>query len=425
MDVIYWSIPAIVIAISIAYLIYFKINKKNNKELIKDNTESESVENPLPYEFPWEIKSYKSTDMQLYNPPQLLALTDTLKSNIDHVIKLTPKAKDVVQSERKVVVRFSEDVYNKIKSGELKIMKKKGTVEQFRTMAVDQKNTIRKHGWLEIKDIKKVNPAQLANVALGVMTVITAQEHLDKINKQLTTIDRKVDNLLRNYQNDRIGKIQGSIQYLKSIFSDITNPTGGNKQLYLTKIEDISLQCYQEMQSIIQEFPHMTNEVLNIKEKAILNVDNIVNDLKEVSSTFEQKLLIAFGNLEVMSICLKVRNDLEENSKVSINRLSDIENYFHQLLGFHDNFNTIIKDKQLGLDATFKTDKSISKRKLQIEEQLAFHNENITRNRFDVDQHIVQLKNNDHNLIDETYDLQIEYDDNDNVTAVYKLKRVN
>jgi hypothetical protein len=47
----------------------------------------------------------------------------------------------------------------------------------------------------------------------------------------------------------------------------------------------------------------MINEVLNVKEKALYGVDKIVNELKEISSTFEQKLLIGFGNLEVMSIC--------------------------------------------------------------------------------------------------------------------------
>ncbi|MFY0802069.1 hypothetical protein [Peribacillus frigoritolerans] len=403
----------------------FKKQIKNpvNAPLKTDSTIN--IVSSLPLEIPWNIDSYKSTNMQLYETPKKMILTDNLKRHIDNVIRLTPTAKDIVQIEKKVVVKFSEDILNKINSGDLKIMKKKGSVDQFRSIAVDQKNKIRSHGWLEGKVIKKVNPAQLANAALGVMTIITAQEHLEKINKQLNVIDRKIHNLLRLYQNDKIGKIQGSIRYLKSILPDISigNITKDNNSLYLTKIEDISLQCYQEIQSLLHEFPQIINEISSIKERTIIGLDKIVNELQELTNTFEQKLLIAFGNLEVMSICLKIRNDLEKNSKVNLNRLLDIENDYKQLLGFQDRINSILTDKQLGLNATFRTSKAVSKRKEEIEKQLEYHNVNINSNKSSVNQHIHQLRNHS-DLLNEPIDLQVEYDEEHNVTAVYKLKRV-
>jgi hypothetical protein len=166
---------------------------------------------------------------------------------------------------------------------------------------------------------------QLANAALGVLTIITAQEHLDRINKQLTKIDGKIDMLLRQYNNDKIGKIQGSIHYLKSILSDLGNMS--NNKIYLTKIEDIAHQCYQEIQSTLQEFPRSINGIAASKEKAWFNIDDFIKKSTNQVSLFEQNMLLCLGNLEVLSICLKMRTDILGCSSVNEIRLSDIENW--------------------------------------------------------------------------------------------------
>lgn len=178
MDNISGTITVVLVVVAISIFIFYKlknIGKSSNKKKLVN-------EDSPPIELPWEVQSYKSTDLTLYRQPESLTLTEHLKSHIGDVIRFSPNAKDIVKSEKKVIVKFSEEVLEKIKSGELSIMKKKGSADQFRAIAVDNKHKIKNHGWLEIKDIKKVNPAQLANAVFGVMTVITAQEHLDKIN---------------------------------------------------------------------------------------------------------------------------------------------------------------------------------------------------------------------------------------------------
>ncbi|WP_134684883.1 hypothetical protein [Brevibacillus migulae] len=419
MDTIFWFIVIPIVIITVYFFLKFK--RKNETA---NNIQINYQHSPT-YDLPWEIKSYKSTELELYNPPKALALTDSLKSHINNVIKLSPNAKDIVQNERKVVVKFGEEVLNKLKSGEFKLMRKEGTLDEFRAIAVDQKNQIRNHGWIEMKDVWKVNPTQLANAALGVLTVITSQEHLERINKQLNVIDRKIDTLLRLYNNDKIGKIQGSIRYLKSILPDVGDMDGSSMQVYSAKMEDISLRCYDEMHSILLEFPQLINEALHINEKTKFGIDKVVNEIKELTYTFEQKLLIAFGNIEVMSICLKINNDFGKNSEVSLNRLTDIEDYYKELLAFHDKFNSILKDKNLGLDAIFRTSKTVSNKKAEIEKHLTYHNENISSNRSVVDQHIVQLKNGSDTLLDGPIDLQVDYDEEDNITAVYRLEKAN
>ncbi|MFJ8513810.1 hypothetical protein [Lysinibacillus xylanilyticus] len=419
MDKIIGTIAVILAIGIIAFLIFKKFNKSEltiNKQF--DN------ENSLPIELPWEVQSINSTGLALYRQPESLTLTDHLKSHLGDVIRFSPNAKDIVKSEKKVIVKFSEEILEKVKSGELNVMKKKGSTNQFRAIAVDNKNKIKDHGWLEIKDIKKVNPAQLANAFLGVMTVITAQEHLDKINKQLTIIDQKIDTLIRLYNNDKFGNIQGNIRYLKSILPSILNHDE-KLQIYVIKIEDISLTSYNEIESVLRELPFLINNASLIKEKAKFGIDKIVNEIKELTSTFEQKILLGYGNLEVMSVCLKIMNDLGNNSEVNINRLADIENYYKQLTEYHNQFENILKDKNLALDATFRRNKTINNKKEEISKHLSYHYETIKINMSAVNHHIIQLKSGDKDSIKGPVNLQVEYDESNNITAVYRLKQVN
>lgn len=432
MEVTLWIAIFLIISLGICGV----INKINNKkkadytgvDLIKSIPKPEELSGEMEndiIEIPWEIKTYVPTTLQVYDPPQPVVLTDYLRSHVENIIKISPNAKDMVQTERKVVIKFSEDVLKKFKTGELKLMKKKGTADKFRPIAVDRKNVIRKHGWLEVKDIKKLNPAQLANAVLGVMTVITAQEHLANINNQLKNMDKKINTIIRYYHNDKIGNIQGSIQYLKTILPDIMNTIGENEQVYLNKIEDISLQCYQDYQSVVREFPKIIEEINAMEVKTKFKMENIISEIKDKASLGEQYMHIALGNLEIQSICLKLRNELEGNSEVNINRLSVLEKDYSELVEYHDRFKTSLNEKQNGLNATFRFNETISKRKEEIAKQIEFHNENVRDNISYVDNHIQHLKNPSNTLLKDIIDLQVDFDEEDNIKALYKLKRVN
>lgn len=420
MDYIFELITAVFVLVIISYFLFYKF-KSRNLSLNQNQIENESS---IPIELPWEIQSYKSADLKVYRQPESLTLTDNLKSHLTNIIKVSPNAKEIVKSEKKVIVNFSEDVLEKIKSGELKIMKRKGSTDQFRAIAVDNKNKINSHGWLEVKDVKKVNPAQLANVALGVMTVITAQEHLDKINKQLTVIDQKLDTLIRQYNNDKFGNIQGNIRYLKSILPSLLEDDE-KSNIYLIKIEDISLASYNEIESILRELPFLIENASQIEEKTKFGIDKIVNEISELASAFEQKVLLGYGNIEVMSVCLKIMNDLGNNSEVNTNRLTDIENYYNQLNMYNNKFENILNDKNLSLDATFRRNKTIENKREEMKKHLSYHYKNINNNKMAVDQHILQLQSGEKYSINRPVNLQIEYDEMDNITAVYRLKDVN
>lgn len=402
----------------IAICIYLTIKKSTKHIKSKDiATENSFTTNPL-----LEIQSVNSQDLSLYTQVESLPLTNSLKNNLNNMIKISSQVKDIVTTEKKVIVKFSEEIHKKLMSGELKVMQKKRSPGQLRTIVVDSKHRIKGHGWVETKDIKKINPAQLGNAVLGVMTVITAQEHLDKINKQLNTIDQKIDTLIRQYNNDKVGNIQGNIRYLKSILPSIQNQDE-KMAIYATKIEDISLISYTEIESILRELPHLLNNASQIKEKAKFELDKIVAEIKELTTTFEQKILLGYGNLEVMSICLKLLNDIGINREVNINRLKDIEHYFKEFNNFHNQFESILKEKNQSLNATFRRNRTIDSKKEVLSKHLSYHYDTISNNISAMNQHILQLKNPDASIISGPVNLQIEYDNMNIIKAVYRLKQ--
>ncbi|WP_043931094.1 hypothetical protein [Bacillus sp. EB01] len=415
--------------IALILLLLFVILFKKKKPYLghDDNLELTSTENAAAVSTQkfWEISSYSPNAIELYKSEKPLVLNDNLRTHIDRIVKLSPNAKDIVKSEKRVVVKFSDEVFEKIKSGEYKIMKKKGSPSELRSIVVDQKNRIREHGWVGLQESKKINPMQLANVAFGALTVITAQEHLDRINKQLITIDRKIDKLLNNYHYEMLGKVQGNIRYLKSLLPEIGDNIGKDKEnIYFIKIEDITLQCYQDIQAVLFDLPKILKQMNSIKEKKIFwGIDKIISEIEELSIDFQQKLFVAFGNIEVMSICLKMRTDLDNGSEANVTRLADLEEDYNKLLGHYNEFIQSLTDKRDDIDVKLWVEKAINKRREKIEKQLDFHKKEVRVQMDDVGEKVTQFKTPQSPYSGNHFDLTVEYDDNDNVKAVYQLER--
>jgi hypothetical protein len=83
------------ILIVIFFCIYRVILKRRS-----DVVEYESVH------LPWEIKSLDSIDYHRYEYPMPMQITPDLINKIENVIKLTPSANSIVQSEKRIIVKF-------------------------------------------------------------------------------------------------------------------------------------------------------------------------------------------------------------------------------------------------------------------------------------------------------------------------------
>jgi len=413
-------IAVIIILLLFSYLLFRKFSRHD--------AVTDSVLPPIPAktdvpelhadELPWEIESYSLTDMTSYRHSESLTVTQRLKDQVGNIIKLSPHAKNLIQKEQRVIIKFSEEALAKLASGELRIMKAKGSVDQFRALAVDHQHKIRHHTKFEIQDIKKINPAQLANLALGVATMVTAQEHLDRINQQLTSLNRKVDILIRQSKNDKAGIIKGHIKYLLSILPSIPD----EEERYSVKLEDMAVISYQELESILPELDFLIRSANDIEEKTTFKLDKTVDEIKELAASFEQTILIGYGNLEVMSICLKIMNDWNQDSQTNATRLSDIEKYHQQITEYHHKFEKILNDKHISLDATFRRNKTITSKKEDIDKQLTYHQEKIRSSKSIITDHIIQLKGQDYDSIPESVDLSVDFDETGDIHTIHRLK---
>ncbi|MFC4711765.1 hypothetical protein [Planococcus dechangensis] len=417
-------IIGVLILLSIVFAILY-FNKKNTFPDKEENysTATTNVISNDTYltedQMPWEISTLNKSEIQSFNPQKPLVVTDQLKSYIGEIIKSSSAASDLVRTEKKVIIKFNKEVMDKLNNGELTIMKKSGSLNKFRPIAVDSKHKIRAHGWAETKDIKKINPAQLVNVAFGVMTIVTSQEHLDKINKQLNTMNKKMDTLLRKYNNDKFGFIHGSIRYLKAIMPSII-AQDNLSNTYFKKIEDISSEAYIQLESVLMELNILVTEIPKFTNNKF-KIDENIEGVKNLYLDFEEQLLIGYGTLELISVCLKLASDFDSNSEVSRNKLSDIENFYEKLDKLNSQFESSISAKTLELNATFRRRKTIQTKKEEINKQYLYHREIMESHQSTTQQHIHQLKTGDAIPLIGSLDLQIEYDENDNLIAAHRI----
>lgn len=398
--------------------VFFTIQRRRKHQLqINDNNSGESEVSS----YPWLISAAGKNELSLYSPPSKLSLTDHLIDSIGHIINVTPKVKELVQKNNKILVKFKPEVMRKLSSGELTLLKAKNLPGKWRAIAVDSKNRkIASHGTLEVKDVKKINPAQLANAAFAVMSIITAQEYLDRINLQLGKLDRKVDTILRNYKNDKFGVSRGNIDYLMSIFPQLFDIPDEELKLYNEKIESIILQCYQQINSINIGFSSSIQKINQVEVKSMIKIDGQVTEITEELTNFEELVSLSLGNLEVMMICLKIKTDLNLGDQIiNNNRIQQTEKYLKQIEDAENEFLKTANTKVAELKSKLRTDNQINKRKEKINLMIKNVKDRIKENMQD----IIDLKHHKFNEMNQSFDLQVEHDNDGKIVAVYKLER--
>src|SRR5690606_36884875 len=119
--------------------------------------------------------------------------------------------------------------------------------------------------------------------------------------KQLNTMDKKIDSLIRKYHNDKLGFIYGSVRYLKSILPSLV-AQNHLSDVYLIKIEDISSEAYNQLESVLLELNTLITEISKFKNTKF-KIDGNIEDVKNLYLNFEEQLLIGYGSLELISIC--------------------------------------------------------------------------------------------------------------------------
>jgi len=132
----------------------------------------------------------------------------------------------VGKSYKNYEVVFPKGVLKNLKSGEYIINKSKGSVDEFVTFVKDKK-TGKMIKQLRLKDISSAEKLQNLTPSLQNMAVM---QSLGQLSKQLESIEKKLAVIQKEFNNDRIGKIQaGYSAYLDAV--QIENKDNRNKAL--------------------------------------------------------------------------------------------------------------------------------------------------------------------------------------------------
>src|SRR5690606_22306933 len=130
----------------------------------------------------------------------------------------------VGKSYKNYEVVFPKGVLKNLKSGEYIINKSKGSVDEFVTFVKDKK-TGKMIKQLRLKDISSAEKLQNLTPSLQNMAVM---QSLGQLSKQLESIEKKLAVIQKEFNNDRIGKIQaGYSAYLDAV--QIENKDNRNK----------------------------------------------------------------------------------------------------------------------------------------------------------------------------------------------------
>jgi hypothetical protein len=418
-----------IMAISVVIAIT-KTNKKRsimkeqiepmNNSKVEEKIEPMNISKMEETNFPWLIEEANTKELSLYYPPKKLELTDNIKNYVNNIIKVTPSMKNVIQKENKLILKFKDEIVEKLKTGELKLVKVKGGIGN-RAIASDQKGKFVAHGKFEMQELKKLNPAQLTNAALGVMSVVTAQEYLERINQHLKSIDNKVDTLLRQIKNNKYGINKGNIEYLMLVQADLYNLSEENRVIYKGQIQYIIRESHQQIESILKEFPIMINEAASFDARTFFKLEDNKNQLSAIIKEFEDHSSLALGNLEVLSIAIKINRELSDNfTQMDTGILNNIDNFLIKIQNFENEFTKNINSLISELNAKFRTKKAISSRQDTLRKIINQLEEEVKNSYKDVK----ALNDDDDLSSNKEFDLQIEQDESGQIVGVYKLDKI-
>lgn len=152
------------------------------------------------------------------------------KRTVFDILKQVPAFSEFIdklgKNYKNYEVVFPKGVLKKLKSGEYIINKSKGAVDEFVTFVKDKK-TGKMIKQLRLKEISNAEKLQNLTPSLQNMAVM---QSLGQLSKQLESVEKKLAIIQKEFNNDRIGKIQaGYSAYLDAIL--IENKDNRNKAL--------------------------------------------------------------------------------------------------------------------------------------------------------------------------------------------------
>lgn len=210
--------------------------------------------------------------------------------------------------------------------------------------------------------------AAVATACWQVASVIVAQKHLADISRKLDNIAKDVRDIKQWLEQERIGKLEGNINYLKGIGTALLQGALPHDQLsaYHTNIEEIERECNQIIASQLNYIDYLYKNMPEYSKiegtfGTAQEVSAISNIIEEFSEIYKPILLAQKVRIAACAI-LSAMPDKEEFVKLRANKIKEEI----QVLPYQKDIYHSIKDLIMKIDSIFTFNDTIEERKREL-----------------------------------------------------------
>lgn len=263
-------------------------------------------------------------------------------------------AKGVIgTSNQTVELVFSAEVQKGLANGTYKLLENRAIV------VTSSGGKIKEHGMI----FQSGQAKQFLTGGYQLLSIAVAQSHLADIEKRLYSIENSLKQILGKLEAEDKSRIQGAIEYIKSILFYIKK-NEYKSELSLpqkNQIESINKDTLHWKNKLLDEFKTLIKDASDIKDKDTFGTENTFKELKKILkeriTPLKERYELLIDLYLSLTILIKFIDPFEkEFTRINFD-LKEFDNKFDEL-------NKIIeKQQQSTLKSYFNSDDTLNERK--------------------------------------------------------------
>jgi len=272
---------------------------------------------------PWgEIVRYERSAADQYEELQLPETTRIqLSSWFQHAPSLAMNSAQLMANT--YTLTFKPEIAKGIADGSLKIM---GSNQGgFRAKAVDVGRKMRGEGTLN--PTTKLRFAASVTMTWQVLAVITAQQFLSDINKQLVELNKGIADIKDFLEHQQYAALVGNLQYLNTIQETLNRGQLENSEVttFLNQIEQIDRESGQMMIALQSQMEQILADFKEQPLSAKFSAQAYAQEAKELVAVYEYHAHHYLVAVSVKGLAAQTRCALPASRKLALERLQALE----------------------------------------------------------------------------------------------------
>lgn len=225
----------------------------------------------------------------------------------------------IIEDYKMYKVEFSPDVIKGLKDKSMTLIERidgKGYLPAVKKEGV---KGIYKQGVL----VRRVNPGMIAHASFGLLTAVVGQQQLVEIQSSLKSIERKLDVIIQNRDNDFVGKIESRFSYFNEVIERFRRngiTLGGVED---HKIEGFYADTLQDLKVLMKDLKSIGASIEGLKEYENIRKWGgapVEKEYEQLIEQFNNKQEMVLLNVKFIEECYEpylstIRNYQEVNAK--------------------------------------------------------------------------------------------------------------